>query len=174
MAEAGDPNLTDFLAMVAEYDTREAELAQAIGVFSMRFAHLEGHLDWANTILLGTTEGRGRVLMAAIQSVSTRLNVLSALIVGIKMEEPVRTRLRECAKEIDRLNTYRNQLLHNRWSGWNGKAFSKIWTKTGRRGAKWQHRMYTEDEVRAEAEKCTACAVTLMESVKVYQDQHTE
>jgi hypothetical protein len=153
------------------YAEAEAQLAQAIGLFSMRFATLERHLNWATGILSGTTEDRGRVLMAAIRNVSTRLDVFSALVVGLKIEANVRQRLKECAKEIGRLNAYRNIVLHNDWTGRSGppERWNKVWTVTGRDGARYKQQDFTPESIKAEAMNCLLCVIRLADGMKAHE-----
>lgn len=165
--------MTSLGEILGHIDALEAKLAEAIGRFSIRFAHLEGHLNWAIGCLLGTTEARGRITTAAIQSVSTRLDIYAALVSGLKMQDDVRARLKECEAAIGDLNAYRNRLLHNQWGSISLSdltTWSKVWTETRRRKSERKHASFTVDEINAKAAECLTCVIRLMDGIKVYQE----
>lgn len=94
----------------------EMAFATAIGQFTMRFATLEYQINEAIRLLLGLGKEPGHVLTSAIQSFSLRLDILEALLDGLKTPPFAEEGLRKAASEARRLNGIRNSLLHDNWS----------------------------------------------------------
>ncbi len=102
----------------AKHDEEEAELAHAVGIFSMRFAKLEQCLNFAIGDFLGLRNvSMTLMLTAAIQNLNIRFNILSSLVNGSRMSDDLRSNLRKCLTEFRTLNDYRNWLLHNTFEG---------------------------------------------------------
>lgn len=147
----------------------EMTFATAIGQFAMRFAVLEFQINEAIRLLLKLGEEPGQVLTSAIQSFSLRLDILLALLDGLKTPPFAEEGLRKGVAEARRLNGVRNALLHDRWTGIihdeDGTGFQKKrYVKEKRkRGApfKLQDLRYSEKQVREYGSDCWKAARAL-------------
>ncbi|MBS7669460.1 hypothetical protein [Croceicoccus gelatinilyticus] len=152
--------------LLFEQDKRDAVLAAAVGELSVNFSHLEGHLNWAIARLLGTTEGRGKVVAAAIRNVSTRLDIFAGLVQIIDMPAATKDALLASHKEIQRLNALRNHLLHNRWTS----NENKIWLDINRGKVSLKSRKFKPEEISREAKACVSAIASLMDAIKLFQE----
>ncbi len=168
----GVSRLDDIEKLVAEEKVAEERLAEAIGVFVMRFGFLERNLNWSLWCLLGLNERVGEVLTTTYRNVSAKLDLYFALTNGRRMADEVRRRLIECGEEIALLNTYRNRLLHNQFSSHQpvSDTWLKFWVETANKKARCRHVQLNPSDIRAEAEKCFQCVVRLMDGIKAYQN----
>lgn len=102
----------------ALHDKDEQSLAQEIGLFIMRFAKLETVINLAIGRLFDLRNISMAILLgAAIRDTNARIHLLSSLVGASRMEPGLRRKLERCITRIRNLNTYRNNLIHDEFSG---------------------------------------------------------
>ena len=144
--------------------------AEALGQFAMRFAVLEHQMNEVIRELLGLEPAPGAILTSAIQSVSLRLDILEALLDGLKIKGPVGD-IRKALATTRSLNGLRNHLLHDRWdtisfNSGEEPLFKKLrYVKEPAKGRKKGNPpfksldlKYSKSEVRKSALECWALA----------------
>ncbi|MEQ8444126.1 MAG: hypothetical protein RIM72_08670 [Alphaproteobacteria bacterium] len=105
--------------------------AEPIGTFVFAFGYLEHQLDAAIGALLRIESSReSDAITAQIQSVAAKARLVQQL-VKIQTENcQLREEAERVAKEIARINTYRNRLIHGPWNAFfHGNSEEPSWQK---------------------------------------------
>jgi hypothetical protein len=91
---------------------------EPIGCFVIRFGYLEKEIDVAIGYLLIVHNRQSEAVTSQIKNLSGRINLIHRLVVLLTSDKTVRQRAMEITKELRRLNTYRNNLVHGPWGGY--------------------------------------------------------
>lgn len=172
MANNSDQNIKvdDFGELHREMQVAEDRLATAIGKFSVRFALVEKHANWAINVFLKLEPLRvGALVNAGIRSFSARLDILQSLANGMQMTNETREEIKASISSIRDLNVYRNWLLHDAWGPWNQS--DDTWQKMRARTDKkfhYQHETFSTDEINRRADECWETIVSVSKSMKKY------
>lgn len=160
------------------YDETELAFAQAVGLFTMRFGKLEADTNIAIGDFLGLkTMNLTTMLTSAIQSVRTRLNILSSLVHGSRMSDELRAKLIKCVKEIEELRISRNWLLHEPFhpgllsQGGDETTEHREWIKLRARvdeKLRRQERSFSVHQILSESERCGPLGTTIITLTKQY------
>ena len=158
-------------AFIVAHKKSTKRLAEEVGLFAIEFVHLEKQFDHAIGVFLRIPyAGLATILTSAINSVTTRLNILQSLVNGCRMTKRMRAELNMCVVKIRELNTYRNWLLHNSWGGY--LPTQRAWQKMRWRvqiKAQRQYATFTHRAIRQKNSRCLRTAVRLSKLVKRYE-----
>jgi hypothetical protein len=162
----------------AFFDGLKRDLAEAVGFFSIEFAELEACLD--NTIheLLSLEPDTGTALTSAIRNLSTRLDILESLARELEIADEHRKPLQTAIEKTIGLSSYRNWLLHDRWTG-SGVLLAGDGPKTPQHSKqrmrksgktyKWQTEQFTVEAIKSRTDECKAIVQSLVPMLRFYQ-----
>lgn len=155
-------------------ETREAEdrLALSIGKFIMRFSVMETHINHSiGVILRFPTSKVTRLVTGAIINVNLRLDILSSLANGYKMNDDLRSRFNTAITKARNLNDYRNWLVHDQWSGYQPTTgeWQKIKGETKKK-FRFKHRSFSPDDIGFHSSDCYQVAADLSQLTSDYAE----
>jgi hypothetical protein len=152
----------------------ETELAMAIGRFSIEFSAMEDRLDCLIHELLGLEPDTGYALTSAIRNTSTRMEILRSLVEDATMAVKNKAALLSLLDTAAALNTYRNRLLHNAWSGSINSSRDPVWRHQKRRlqrsknKRQWHVDSFTGADIEIETARCAGLEEELRKFVVQY------
>jgi hypothetical protein len=142
--------------------------ALALGMFSIEFAEMENKINCAIHELLGLEPNTGHALTSAIMNVSTRLDIFGTLGRDLELPDEDRELVLKAAEDAFELNSFRNWLLHEPWSGSTRSSLDPVW-KHGKRRMRpkgqsrdWQYRHFTDNQILGESYHCRRVARALV------------
>lgn len=145
-------------ALNKSIERQRKELAAALGMFSIEFAEMEHWFDESIRHLLGLPRTAGAVLTGAIFSITVKLNIFEALVLGLPMKDETRNSLIAQHEKIKCLNGSRNWLLHNPWHGTftTGEDLTERHhkTKMNVKTRRLQNKNFSIDEIKKLSENC--------------------
>jgi len=139
MARRPTPSVKDYLS--------ELQI-QCIGLITAEWAHLEATVSIAIWEYCDLEREQGLCVTADLSSLN-KINILGALTkLHFTSDDPVANEISEIVKRMEKLNTERNNIVHNLW-GQNAMAGKILSNKTSTRSAKLTQRLlsYTDEEL---------------------------